>query len=68
MLSFVVLGLSFVPFIASQSIGIASIEAHFKQAGLVPSLLEKFEPTSTLTVNFPGKILAVTPLQLLNDV
>lgn len=52
--SFIALGLSLLPFVAAQSNEIAAIKAHFASAGLVPSLLNQFEPTATLTVNFPG--------------
>jgi phosphatidylethanolamine-binding protein len=45
-------------------IGIAAIEAHFTQAGLVPALLPTFDPTSVMTVNFPG-VGAITPGQAL---
>jgi phosphatidylethanolamine-binding protein len=36
------------------ALGIAAIEAHFKAAELVPSLLSTFTPTAVMTVNFTG--------------
>ncbi|KAI0255382.1 phosphatidylethanolamine-binding protein [Lactifluus subvellereus] len=48
------------------AIGIAAIEAHFKQSGLVPDLLAMFNPSSIMTVNFPG-LGAITPGQLLTQ-
>ncbi|KAL0578452.1 hypothetical protein V5O48_003552 [Marasmius crinis-equi] len=54
MLSFAVLAL--IPFVAAQSnpaLEVAAIQAHFKQAGLVPDLLPTFEPSALMTVNFP---------------
>ncbi|KAI5900023.1 PEBP-like protein [Schizophyllum commune H4-8] len=36
------------------ALGIAAIKAHFSNAGLVPALLETFEPQGTLTLNFDG--------------
>jgi len=33
---------------------IAAIEAHFKNADLVPSLLSTFTPTAVMTVTFSG--------------
>ena len=50
----------------SNAIGIAAIEAHFTQAGLVPSLLPTFNPSSIMTVNFPGTG-AITPGQALTQ-
>jgi phosphatidylethanolamine-binding protein len=44
----------------AQDIGIPAIEAHFTQAGLVPNLLPTFNPSSIMTVNFPG-VGAITP-------
>ena len=37
------------------ALGIAAIKAHFSNAGLVPALLETFEPQGTLTLNFDGR-------------
>ncbi|KAL1743279.1 phosphatidylethanolamine-binding protein [Schizophyllum fasciatum] len=36
------------------ALGVAAIQAHFSNAGLVPDLLENFEPQGTLTLNFDG--------------
>lgn len=46
--------------------GIAAIEAHFTQSGLVPSLLPTFNPSSLMTVNFPG-LGVITPGQSLTE-
>jgi hypothetical protein len=49
-----------------QAYGIAAIEAHFTQAGLVPNLLTAFNPSSLMTVTFPG-VGAITPGQPLTE-
>jgi len=41
---------------------IAAIEAHFKNADLVPSLLSTFDPTAVMTVTFSG-VGAISPGQ-----
>ena len=41
---------------------IAAIEAHFKNAELVPSLLSTFTPTAVMTVSFTG-VGAISPGQ-----
>jgi phosphatidylethanolamine-binding protein len=61
MLSFITLAvLAFTPQALSQSTGSSSqvsvIEAHFKQAQIVPSLLPTFEPTALLSINYAGKL------------
>jgi len=48
------------------AIGIAAIEAHFTQSGLVPNLLPTFNPSTIMTVNFPG-LGDITPGQLLTQ-
>jgi phosphatidylethanolamine-binding protein len=35
-------------------LGVEAIEAHFSNAGIVPSLLKQFTPSGLLTVNFNG--------------
>ncbi|TRM56622.1 phosphatidylethanolamine-binding protein [Schizophyllum amplum] len=44
---------------------IEAIKAHFSNAGLVPDLLESFEPQGTLTLNFDG-VGDITPGQALS--
>lgn len=50
--------MSLMPFCLAQSgtggIQIEAIEAHFTNAGIVPSLLATFSPTALMTVNFEG--------------
>jgi phosphatidylethanolamine-binding protein len=46
------------------ALGIAAIEAHFKNADLVPSLLSSFTPTALMTVTFPN-VGAISPGQSL---
>lgn len=51
--------LALVPFSLSQStdnaaIQIKAIEAHFSNAGLVPSLLATFDPSALLSFSFSG--------------
>jgi len=46
------------------ALGIAAIEAHFKNADLVPSLLSSFTPTALMTVTFPD-VGAISPGQSL---
>lgn len=57
--------LTLVPFSFAQSdaageVGIKAIEAHFTNAGIVPSLLATFTPSALLNVVFPG-IPSVAP-------
>jgi hypothetical protein len=47
------------------ALGIAAIEAHFTNAGLVPSLLSSFVPSAVMTVNFAG-VGAISPGQNLS--
>jgi len=52
--------LSLVTVISSQTtnnnpaLGLADAEAQFTNAGLVPSLLKYFDPSSVLDCNYPG--------------
>jgi phosphatidylethanolamine-binding protein len=39
---------------AAQSVDISAIQAHFNQSHVVPDLLQSFDPSATLTVNFQG--------------
>ena len=52
------LALSLISFVAAQSnntaLDIEAIEAHFKNAGLVPDLLANFTPSAAMSVSFPG--------------
>ncbi|KZP24857.1 PEBP-like protein [Athelia psychrophila] len=61
-----ILSLSLLPFCVAQasSVAIEAIEANFANAGIVPSLLATFSPSSTLSVNFAGvgDVAAGTPL------
>jgi phosphatidylethanolamine-binding protein len=50
----------------NNALGIAAIEAHFTQSGLVPNLLKTFDPNSIMTVNFPGTG-AITPGEALTE-
>jgi phosphatidylethanolamine-binding protein len=47
-----------IPFVAAQSantaVEVEAIQAHFKQAGIVPSLLATFAPTAAMTINYEG--------------
>lgn len=57
----VLLSLSLLPFVASQSpndtsLQIAAIKAHFTQSEIVPDLLSSFDPSAILTVNFQGSV------------
>ncbi|KAI0050019.1 PEBP-like protein [Auriscalpium vulgare] len=45
------------------SLGIAAIEAHFSQSGIVPSLLSSFDPSGILNVSYNG--VSLTPGQQL---
>ena len=47
-------------------LGIAAIEAHFTQSGLVPSLLPTFEPSAVLTLSYSG-VGDVSPGQALTQ-
>lgn len=51
--------LSLVPFVLGQSddtqVQIEGIEAHFEQSKLVPDLLQSFDPTAILAVDFEGQ-------------
>ncbi|KAF8469269.1 phosphatidylethanolamine-binding protein [Russula ochroleuca] len=47
------------------ALGIAAIEAHFANAGLVPALLSSFNPSAVMNVAFPG-VGAVSPGQSLS--
>ena len=62
-LKLVTLTLSVLPLIAGQdpAVQIEGIEAHFKQAALVPALLPSFNPTAVLSLNFPGKYDYLAP-------
>jgi len=66
MFSFITfVSLALIPFSLAQSTGdvgvqIEAIEAHFSNAGLVPSLLATFSPTAILSVSFDG-VGAVAP-------
>jgi hypothetical protein len=66
------LSLTFLSFAGSQTVTtgtptleLQAIQAHFKQAELVPELLSSFEPSALLSVNFAG-VGDITPGQLLN--
>lgn len=65
------LSLAFLSFAVAQStapnpaLQLQAIQAHFRQAELVPELLSSFEPSALLSVNFAG-VGDVTPGQLLN--
>lgn len=52
------LALTFVPFVFSQAnngtLGVEAIEAHFSNAGIVPSLLQSFDPSAVLTLSYDG--------------
>jgi hypothetical protein len=50
---------------AQTSLNIALIEAHFSNAGIVPSLLPTFDPSATLNVSFAG-VGTITPGQALS--
>lgn len=56
----VLLSLSLLPFCVAQAnetstgVAIEAIEANFANAGIVPSLLATFSPSSILSVNFAG--------------
>ncbi|KAK7466911.1 hypothetical protein VKT23_003975 [Stygiomarasmius scandens] len=47
-----------LPFVSAQSdspaLQVEGIEAHFTQAGIVPSLLPSFTPSALLTINYEG--------------
>ncbi|KAG6829671.1 hypothetical protein H0H92_003915 [Tricholoma furcatifolium] len=63
--------LTLLPFTIAQSgndtaLGIAAMEAHFKQSEIVPELLTSFNPSALLTVNFPG-VGDITPGQALTE-
>ncbi|KAK0228323.1 phosphatidylethanolamine-binding protein [Armillaria fumosa] len=67
----VLLSLSLLPFVASQSsndtaLQIAAIKAHFTQSEIVPDLLSSFDPSAILTVNFQG-VGDITPGQALSQ-
>ncbi|KAK0459502.1 uncharacterized protein EV420DRAFT_269738 [Desarmillaria tabescens] len=67
----VILSLSLLPFVASQSsndtaLQIAAIKAHFTQSEIVPDLLSSFDPSAILTVNFEG-VGDITPGQALSQ-
>ncbi|KAG7452730.1 PEBP-like protein [Guyanagaster necrorhizus] len=67
----VLLSLSLLPFVASQSsndttLQIAAIKAHFTQSEIVPDLLSSFDPSAILTVNFEG-VGNITPGQALSQ-
>lgn len=65
------LSLASVSFVAAQSnstdgtLQIEAIEAHFTNAGLVPSLLATFDPTSILNLTYDS-VGAISPGQLLS--
>jgi len=50
---------------AQSSLEIAAIEAHFSNAGIVPSLLKTFDPSATLNVSF-ANVGAINPGQALS--
>jgi len=65
MLSLAVLGIFLSCIAAQTTLQIEAIEAHFKQSGIVPSLLTTFDPSAVLAVNYEG-VGAITPGQALS--
>ena len=63
------LALSLVTFVVAQDnntvLDIEAIQAHFKNAGLVPNLLSNFTPSAAMSVSFPG-VGAIQPGQALS--
>jgi phosphatidylethanolamine-binding protein (PEBP) family uncharacterized protein len=64
-------GLSVLPFILAQStndtgLGLEAIEAHFEQSHIVPDLLESFDPSALLTVNYEG-VGGISPGEALTE-
>ena len=62
---------SFFALVGAQStndtaLDVEAIEAHFKQAGLVPDLLTTFDPSALMTVNYDG-VGDITPGQSLTQ-
>ncbi|KDQ59411.1 hypothetical protein JAAARDRAFT_126989 [Jaapia argillacea MUCL 33604] len=69
MIALPLVALAFFSFAFAQSneqLQIEAIEAHFKQSGIVPSLLPTFNPTGTLNVTFNG-VGAISPGQPLTQ-
>lgn len=63
-----ILSLALVPFAFAQNdtqLQIEAIEAHFSNAGLVPSLLSTFAPEADLVLDFTG-VGSITPGQALS--
>ena len=54
LLSFSLLPLCLAQSNVTTAVGIEAIEANFANAGIVPSLLATFSPSSLLSVNFAG--------------
>ena len=66
-----VLVLALAPFVlgdnstsSSGALGVEAIEAHFSNAGIVPSLLSSFDPEALLSVSYDG-VGAISPGQAL---
>ncbi|THG99729.1 hypothetical protein EW026_g2655 [Hermanssonia centrifuga] len=66
----VILSLALAPFVLGQSnnseLGIEAIEAHFTNAGIVPSLLASFDPSAVLTLSYNG-VGNISPGQALTN-
>ena len=63
----VFVSLALIPFTLAQSptdvaFGIAAIEAHFSNAGIVPSMLATFTPSALMNVAFGAAVPPGTPL------
>jgi len=63
----IVASFALIPLAAAQqnvNLELAAVKAHFEQSRLVPELIEAFNPTALITVNYPG-VGDISPGQLL---